>query len=114
MGLLDVDKDAYEGKMPGIAEEAIMTLEAGAAFVPLGVFGGATRDVAIALDLLPEAARVPRGPQADSYEPAMKQVEALRSAIPAEPRERLRAVAVSDRAEWIAREVVDIVALWPR
>lgn len=114
MGLAGVEGDAYEGVMPGIAEEAIMALEAGTAFAPLGAFGGATRDVAIALDLLPEAASVPRGPQADTYDAAMKRVAELRPAMPTALRERLRAIAECDRAEWIAREVIDIVALWPR
>lgn len=113
MGVIGVKGDAYEGAMPGIAEEAVLALEAGLPFVALGAFGGATRDVAIALDLLPGAARVPRGPQADTYGPGLARVEALRPAIPDDVRERLRGVATSDRAEWIAREAVEIIASWP-
>src|SRR4051812_42636892 len=86
-------RGAHEGAMPGVAEEAIMTLEAGRALVLLGAFGGATRDMAIALGLLPEEARVPRGPQTDSYGPALARVEALRPLLPESLRPRLQAVA---------------------
>lgn len=112
MGLLEIPADAYEGDMPGIAEEAIMTLQAGRAFVPLGAYGGATRDIAIELGLLPEGARVGRMPQAATYDKAMRVVKTLRTSIPASVRERLCQLADDDRAEWVSREVVEIVSAW--
>lgn len=48
----------YSGRMPGIVEEALLHAEAGRLVVPLAAFGGAARDVAIALRLLPEDERV--------------------------------------------------------
>lgn len=48
----------YSGRMPGIVEEALLHAEAGRLVIPLGAFGGAARDVAIALRLLPEDDRV--------------------------------------------------------
>lgn len=41
----------YKGRMPGIAEEALLSLEARQPIFLLGGFGGATRDVAEALNL---------------------------------------------------------------
>ena len=114
LGLLDDEKDIYEGAMPGIAEEAILALEAGIALAPLGAFGGAARDVAIALDLLPGAARVPRGRQQESYEPTMKRIRGLRSSVPRALRRPLRELAGSDRAEWVAQAVVRVLADWNR
>lgn len=43
MGVLSDPADAYQGAMPGIVEEAIVTLEAGKPLVVLGAFGGAAR-----------------------------------------------------------------------
>jgi hypothetical protein len=61
----------YQGRMPGIIEEALLHAAAGAVVVALGAFGGASRDVAIALGLLPEGARVRYADTGESYYPAL-------------------------------------------
>lgn len=45
MGVLSDPADAYEGAMPGIVEQAILTLEAAKPLIVLGAFGGASRDI---------------------------------------------------------------------
>lgn len=112
MGVLANSRDAYQGAMPGVAEEAIMSLEAGQPLIALGAFGGTARDIAIALDLLPPAAKVPRGPQHAGYADAITRVEALRDQVPPAFRERLSDVADDDRAEQTAYHVAGIVAEW--
>ncbi|MER8595731.1 hypothetical protein NKH33_30000 [Mesorhizobium sp. M1182] len=44
--------DAYQGDRPGLLEEATEQIRAGGIVMPLGAFGGAAREVAIALGLL--------------------------------------------------------------
>ena len=44
--------EGYQGSMPGIAEEALVTLEAGRPLYIVGGFGGCTRDIAEALKLV--------------------------------------------------------------
>ena len=112
MGLLDSPGDAYHGAMPGIIEEAILTLEAGMPCLPLGAFGGAARDVAIALDLLDHSKRVPRGEQSPTYGPSIGQVAALRDSIPGVLRPALMALADDDRGEPMAYDVADTVEEW--
>ena len=51
--LLGGRTEGYKGRMPGIAEEALLSLEAGQPVFLLGGFGGAARDVAEALHLAP-------------------------------------------------------------
>jgi hypothetical protein len=109
MGLLGNAEDQYEGAMPGIAEEAILTLERRGVYVPLAAFGGATRDVAIALGLLPEDQRVPRGDQADSYHPAMSRIAGMCDLIDAGTRGALAALVASDRAEEIGAGLVRLL-----
>ena len=94
--------DAYQGAMPGIVEEAIFALEAGLPCVPLGAFGGAARDVAIALNLLDPSKRVPRGEQSPTYRPSLEQFAALRGSIPGTLRPALVALADDDRGEPMA------------
>lgn len=49
--LLGGRTEGYKGRMPGVAEEALLALEANQPIFLLGGFGGATRDVADVLDL---------------------------------------------------------------
>jgi hypothetical protein len=109
MGLLGNVDDQYEGGMPGIAEEAILTLERRGVYVPLAAFGGATRDVAIALGLLPEDQRVPRGNQVNSYHPAISRIAGMRDLIDAGLRGGLAALVVDDRAEEIGAALVRLL-----
>jgi SLOG cluster2 len=66
----------YMGDEPGIGAEARDSLAQGAAVLPLGGFGGATRDVAIRLRLLKTEGRPrdpnPRGP---GYDRVMGEIE---------------------------------------
>jgi len=113
MGQLAMADDRYEGTMPGIAEEAILTIERGHLYVPLAAFGGATRDVAIALELLNDGERVPRGAQAESYHKAMTQIAALRDRIDPDTRAALTLLATSDRAEQIGIAISNLLASQP-
>jgi SLOG cluster2 len=51
--------DKYKGSMPGIAEEALLSLKGGQPLFLLGGFGGCTRDIAETMGLIPpwEASR---------------------------------------------------------
>lgn len=112
MGILGVSSDAYQGELPGIAEEALLTLEAGKPLIPLGAFGGAARDVAISLGLMDSGAQVPRPPQNPAYALAMARITALRDRIPKDLRDRLTQVAGDDRAEQTAFAVARLISDW--
>jgi Fe-Mn family superoxide dismutase len=115
MGVLNQPGDHYEGRMPGILEEAILTLAHREALVILGAFGGAARDLAIALNLLEPSARVPRGPQHASYNQGLEEARALADRIPdrEDIRGQLSAIAKSDRAEQLSYSVVHLLEQWP-
>lgn len=70
----------YQGRMPGIVEEALLHAAEGRLVVPLGAFGGASRDVAIALGLLLEDARVGYAKTGESYYPAPAELARLADA----------------------------------
>lgn len=112
MGLLDYPSDAYQGTMPGIIEEALFALEAGMPCVPLGAFGGAARDAAIALNLLDPAKRVPRGRQLPTYSPSLELLAGLRDAIPVDLRPALTALADDDRSEPMAYDLAETIVQW--
>ncbi|WP_137133105.1 hypothetical protein [Rhizobium sp. FY34] len=112
MGLLDNPQDAYLGAMPGIVEEAIFALESGLPCIPLGAFGGASRDVAIALNILPQRMRIPRGAQLPTYDMSLKSVTQLRDRIPAQLRKTLSALADDDRSEAMAYDVARTLNEW--
>lgn len=112
MGVLEFGHDRYEGAMPGIAEESILTLEAVRPLVVLGAFGGAGRDVAIALGLLGEDRRVPRTEQQVGYAEAMMRVAELSDRIPATVRPALKMIADDDRGEPTAFAIVDAILDW--
>ena len=110
MGQFGMAGDSYEGAMPGIAEEAILTIERGRLYVPLAAFGGVTRDLAIAMGLLDDGERVPRGAQAESYHEAMTKIASLRDGFNPSARAALAAMAKSDNAEEIGVAIVNLVA----
>jgi hypothetical protein len=112
MGLKDRLDDRYEGTMPGVIEEAMMTLDSGKALLTLGAFGGAARDVAIALKLLDPSMRVPRGNQEESYDSAVRQIEKRAERIPERLREELSQIARDDRAEPLGFAIVGALEKW--
>lgn len=112
MGVIADPTDAYQGAMPGIVEEAIMTLEASKPLVVLGSFGGAARDVAIALRLMDPAMVVPRTKQQASYAPAIERVGELVERIPDSLRIALAAIADDDRSEQSAVQVAAVIESW--
>ena len=112
MGVLTSPNDQYEGVMPGIAEEAILTLEAARPLVVLGAFGGAGRDIAIALGLLDANRMVPRGAQQTGYSEAMAHVSALAHRIPSSVKPALQSIADDDRGEPTAFAIADVIIAW--
>lgn len=112
MGVLADPTDHYQGAMPGVAEEAIMMLETSKPLVALGAFGGTARDIAIALNLMPAEATVPRSPQHQGYNLALTRVAQLRHQIPEALRGRLTEIADDDRAEQTAFHVAAVLAKW--
>jgi hypothetical protein len=112
MGILELLEDRFEGRVPGIIEEAAMTLEADKPLVLLGAYGGATRDCAIALKLMDPADRVPRGTQQPGYDDAIAHIAALGDRIPAPVRPDLQRIAHDDRSEPMAFAVCDVFVRW--
>ena len=78
----------------------------------LGAFGGAARDVAIALGLLNLEKRVPRGEQSLTYAPSLDQVATYRVNIPDERRPVLMALADDDRGEPMAYNIAQAIERW--
>lgn len=112
MGILSEPADAYAGAMPGIVEEAIGALEAGKPLVVLGSFGGAARDIAIALGLMDAGLRVPRGEQLATYFPSISRVAGLIDHIPRYLRDDLTMIVDDDRAEQNGFRVAAVIARW--
>jgi hypothetical protein len=112
MGLVDNPADHYDGAMPGVVEEAILSLEVHRPFIPLAAFGGASRDIAIALNILPASAKVPRGFQDESYGRAMMQLKELSNRVPSKFLDRLHKLAVSDQVEELAMDAVALLMRW--
>ena len=112
MGVLADNADRYSGVMPGVAEEAIMTLEADKPLIVFGAFGGVSRDIAIALELLDPARAVPRGEQMPTYAPSIARIESLRNAIPAVIRTDLASIANDDRSEQTAYALTALIGRW--
>ncbi|MCH4810915.1 hypothetical protein [Vreelandella neptunia] len=112
MGILADPLDIYDGAMPGIVEEAILALEAGKPLIVLGAFGGATRDIAIALGLLDQACKVPRTQQHVSYASAIKRIASLARCIPNEFHEELSNIADDDRSEQTAFQATSLIKKW--
>lgn len=77
MGTSNPPSDRYMGTWPGIVEEAFATISAQKPIAVLGAFGGAARDLAIAMGLMPETSRVPRGPQQNGYDECINEVGGL-------------------------------------
>ncbi|WP_413711816.1 hypothetical protein [Rhizobium sp. Rhizsp82] len=114
MGVLANKSDLYKGKLPGIIEEAIYVMKEGKPVVPLGAYGGATRDLAIEWGLMDAAERVPRGEQDPTYQRGLDEAAELKGAIPSELLGKLKSLAHNDRAEDIAREAVDVIDQWTK
>ena len=112
MGILSEPADTYGGAMPGIVEEAIGSLETGKPLVVLGSFGGAARDIAIALGLVDAGLRVPRGEQHATYSQAISRVAKLADRIPSDLRTDLAMIADDDRAEQNGFRVAAVIARW--
>jgi hypothetical protein len=107
MGWPGYSSDQYAGAMPGIVEEALMFLKADKPFIPFGAFGGATRDIAIALGLLPTTDVTPRKEESVSYRDAIGQVEAYRAALAPVP--AMENAASHETAEELAQLALEIL-----
>ncbi|MDR9805476.1 hypothetical protein [Rhizobium hidalgonense] len=112
MGLLANQADGYLGGMPGILEESFLTLELGKPFIPLAAYGGATRDLAIKLELLGTESWIPRDAQVDNYNVALETAQSYRDRIPTDIAPMLAKLADDDRTEIVARETVKIIRSW--
>jgi hypothetical protein len=105
-----VKDDDYAGKMPGIVEEALCTLEAGRIPIVLGAFGGAALDLAIAMELLPESARLKRGLQNPTYALALvRAAEVWRASPMLVHRNQLADFAGRDDTDTLARDIARFV-----
>lgn len=112
MGLLSEPADRFEGAMPGVVEEAIMMLETGKPLITLGAYGGAARDIAIALGLLEAGRRVPRGQQQPAYSAALTKVASLAGRLPDHIRPALAKIADDDRGEPTAYKILEAIVRW--
>lgn len=112
MGVLADPADTYDGAMPGLVEEAILTLDAGKPLIVLGAFGGAARDMAIALGLMDPVRKVPRTEQNATYAAAIEEVAGLGDRIPSDLRGALTAIADDDRAEQTAFRATALIGQW--
>ena len=101
MGIVGQPEDQFEGNMPGIVEEAMQTLHAGKWIFPLSAFGGATRDLSIALGLLSESQRVPRDQQDPRYAAALERATAFADAS--------RVTRLADAGQFLNSDQVDYV-----
>jgi hypothetical protein len=106
----------YAGSEPGIPAEARESIAEGAAVLPLGGFGGAARDVAMAMGLAPKKLRegTPRGP---GYGESMAGIEGrsqLASARLDGALERARQLATTTDPKEAARLVVEILQGLPK
>ncbi len=106
----------YAGSEPGIPAEARESIAEGAAVLPLGGFGGAARDVAMAMGLAQKKLRegMPRGP---GYGEAMAGIESrsqLASARLDGALEQARQLATTTDPKEAARLVVEILLGLPK
>lgn len=99
--------DQYAGAAPGVVEEALLYLEAKKPFIPFGAFGGATRDIAIALGLLPASEKTPRGAENPGYATAIAAVEAFKFSDGSQP--VLTQAAVQETAEELAQLALEAI-----
>jgi hypothetical protein len=95
--------------MPGVIEEAQQTLQADKLILPLSAFGGATRDVSIALGLLPESQRVPRGQQHSSYATALEGIAMFRSHPKVLQLSNSGEFLHSEQIEYIGHKIVNLL-----
>lgn len=109
MGIKADSSDAYIGKWPGVVEEAVYALERRQPVIALGAFGGAARDAAIALRLLPADLRVPRAEQPDGYREALERLTELAPEFNGEIEEQLKRLAREENSEAIAKQVPEVL-----
>lgn len=64
----------YSGRQPGVLQEALLTLQENHPLFPLGGFGGAARDAAIALGLLPETEALSHSETGPGYQDAVESI----------------------------------------
>jgi hypothetical protein len=106
----------YAGSEPGIPAEARESIDEGAALLPLGGFGGAARDVAMAMGLAPKEERegTKRGL---GYAEAMAKLETRRALASAHldgAIEQAQQLATTTDPREAARLVVDILLKLPK
>ena len=102
--------DRYRGDMPGICEEVLVSLEAGHPIAIAAAFGGAARDTAIWLDLLPSEDAVPYiGNVQEGVKLARESLRAARDRLRGH-RDTLCAFARRDDSEALARDIVNWIS----
>jgi hypothetical protein len=107
----------YQGSLPGVIEEAILTAEAGKALLVAGGFGGAAAAISNALDLATSNAWQPTNfPEGENDEVVTEALQRLRTAGPdllrrdEESERLLNVLAVSHRPADISSSVVRLLA----
>ncbi|TAY75148.1 hypothetical protein [Rhizobium ruizarguesonis] len=107
MGWPNHPQDQFQGQMPGVVEEALLYLKANKPFVPFGAFGGAARDIAIALGFLAPTEKTPRGQEHPGYLSAIKQVKGHRHPSALDP--LLKSAATQETAEELAQLALEVM-----
>jgi len=117
MGRPGNPSDQYAGASPGVVEEALLYLDAKKPFIPLGAFGGATRDIAIALGLLAVSEKTPRRADNPTYLAAVAKVKTFIISGGIQP--LLASAAKQETAEELAQLALEAIkisspsAIWP-
>ena len=107
MGRPGNPSDQYAGAVPGVVEEALLYLEAEKPLIPFGAFGGATRDIAIALGLLPVSEKTPRRAENPGYLTAISEVEKFKFSDGSQP--LLTCAARHETAEELAQLALEAI-----
>ncbi len=107
MGRPGNPNDQYAGATPGVVEEALLYLAGKKPFIPFGAFGGATRDIAIALGLLPVSEKTPRRAENPGYLTAIAEVEPYKFSDGSEP--VLTNAAMQETAEELAQLALEAI-----
>jgi dihydroxyacetone kinase DhaKLM complex PTS-EIIA-like component DhaM len=108
-------KSGFSGSIPGLCQEALLTIKAGQPLLCLGGFGGVTRDIAAALGLIDKSECVPREPDdwTERYEKGLALVHEAQprfdKIFTAKEREALRTLARTESVTEVGEGVAQFL-----